>query len=561
MSMKYDLSILIPALKEEFLTDTIDNIIANKRGNTEVIVGLDGKWAEKGIPDHPDVRIVHVSKNRGQRGMTNLLARLSTAKYVAKTDAHCAFSEGFDVKLMDAMEGHDDWTIVPSMKNLHAFDWICQNCGMRYYQGPEPTECRSETCFGVPTAFKKKIVFLPREQGPEGRGPTSSAYRFTPEQLQFKYFGALRNAQLQSGEELVETMSLQGSFFMLTREKYWKLNICDESWGGWGQQGTEVALKTWLSGGRVVCHLGTWYAHMFRTQDGFSFPWNGNGISQGSQQRQARRASVDLFKQNKWDKQVRPLSWLIERFWEPLQQEPDTPENPNWRQKDLDEIKQYDSNVKGYATKGIIYYTDNQLNVKLARKVQTTIRNANLPIVSASLKPMNNMGTNVVVDGKRGYETMFRQILAALEASSADIVFFCEHDVLYHSSHFDFTPPEKDKFYYNHNVWRVRSDGKAVTWDADQVAELCCYREHAIAWYKDKLAQAEFNRSYEPGVRGENGNWRSEFPNVDVRHGDNLTKSKWSQDDFRDKSTCINWDETTVDKIKGWTGLSDIIGG
>jgi len=55
---------------------------------------------------------------------------------------------------------------------------------------------------------------------------------------------------------------------MLTREKYWELNICDESLGSWGSQGIEVACKTWLSGGKCLVNHSTWYAHMFRTQGG-----------------------------------------------------------------------------------------------------------------------------------------------------------------------------------------------------------------------------------------------------------------------------------------------------
>jgi len=29
-------------------------------------------------------------------------------------------------------------------------------------------------------------------------------------------------------------------------------NICDEEFGSWGSQGLEVAIKTWLSGGKVM---------------------------------------------------------------------------------------------------------------------------------------------------------------------------------------------------------------------------------------------------------------------------------------------------------------------
>lgn len=552
---KYNLSILIPALKEEFLGLTIEDILKNKRGKTEVIIGLDGAWSEPPVADHPDVRIVYSSKNLGQRGMTNTLARLSKAKYVAKCDAHCAFDEGFDVKLMEAMKDHDDWTVVPVMRNMHIFNWKCLDCGDETYQGPEPEGCKS--CdVNTPDRFEKKIIWNAKQS------PQSSAYRFTPDRLQFKYFGALKKEQVG---DVAETMSLQGSFFMLTREKYWELDICDESWGGWGQQGTEVALKTWLSGGTVMCVRTTWYAHMFRTQHGFAFPWG----NPARQQQKAREVSMNMFFKNQWDKQTRPLSWLIERFWPSLQKEQYRPNDGDrpWTEDDLARLKSTEERFQipvtdGKPTKGIIYYTDNQLNTRIARKVQANIRSIGLPITSASLKPMSNMGTNVVVDGTRGYLTMFRQILAALEASTNEIVFFCEHDNLYHPSHFNFTPERKDVFYYDRNWWKVRDDGLAVHWDADQVSGLCCYRELAIEYYKKRIAEwnpNKFDRKFEPMSQTGSEWWMAEYPSIDIRHNHNLTYNKWTLDHFRDKSTAVNFQESTVDKIPGWDDLQKLL--
>ena len=51
---------------------------------------------------------------------------------------------------------------------------------------------------------------------------------------------------------------------------------------------------------------------------------------------------------------------------------------------------------------------------------------------------------------------MITQILTALENSTADIIFFTEHDVLYAKEHFDFTPPLNDVYYYNMNNYRWR---------------------------------------------------------------------------------------------------------
>ncbi|KKT81560.1 MAG: hypothetical protein UW80_C0049G0008, partial [Microgenomates group bacterium GW2011_GWC1_44_9] len=71
--MNYDLSILIPSRNEMFLSRTIEDILANIEANTEIIVGLDGLWAEPPIKDNPRVTIFHVSEPIGQRAMTNQL--------------------------------------------------------------------------------------------------------------------------------------------------------------------------------------------------------------------------------------------------------------------------------------------------------------------------------------------------------------------------------------------------------------------------------------------------------------------------------------------------------
>jgi len=296
-----------------FLSRTIEDILEKKRGKTNIIVGLDGAWAEPVIKDHPDVTILHSSVSLGQRAMTNQLVRLSKAKYVAKVDAHCAFDEGFDVKLMEDMQ--DDWTVVPTMRNLHAFDWKCYDCGRRTYQGPTPEKC--DNCGSK--NLKKKILWIGKEN------PQSNSYCFDSEP-HFQYFKEF-NKRPEGKGDLTETMSLQGSFFMLTRKKYWELNICDESFGSWGSQGIEVACKTWLSGGKCIVNHKTWYAHMFRTQGGdFGFPYE----NPGKKVEAAKKTARDLFFNNKWTEQVHPLYWLVEKFW-PV---------PGWDEDSLKKLKE-----------------------------------------------------------------------------------------------------------------------------------------------------------------------------------------------------------------------------
>ena len=113
-----DLSIIIPAKNEMFLQNTIDDILKHIEGETEIIAVLDGYWPDVGIPDNERVKLLHFTKSVGQRAGTNYGVSLSRAKYVMKLDAHCAFDQGFDRVLLEGIAGHDDWTMVPLMRQL-----------------------------------------------------------------------------------------------------------------------------------------------------------------------------------------------------------------------------------------------------------------------------------------------------------------------------------------------------------------------------------------------------------------------------------------------------------
>jgi hypothetical protein len=231
------------------------------------------------------------------------------------------------------------------------------------------------------------------------------------------------------------------------------------------------------------------------------------------------------------------------------------------------------------SSKGIVYYTENRCPEPIFTAVQKQLlRCANgHDIVSVSLKPIQ-FGRNIVLDRQRGILTMFKEILAGLEASKAEIVFLCEHDVLYHSSHFRFIPPRRDVFYYNVNTFKLRAeDGQALTYITKQTSGLCAYRDLLVEHYRKRIAKVEQNArdliakgepvkndgfsrhmGFEPGChrppRGVDNykaeDWRSEFPNVDIRHAKNLTPNRWSQDQFRDPKSCLGWQMT--EEIPGW---------
>src|SRR3989304_6240457 len=100
--MQYDLSILIPSRNEEFLGRTIQDILENMEGNTEIIAILDGYLPNPPLRPDPRVTVIYNPVSVGQRAAANQAAKLAKGKYLMKVDAHCAFDKGFDVKMLQA---------------------------------------------------------------------------------------------------------------------------------------------------------------------------------------------------------------------------------------------------------------------------------------------------------------------------------------------------------------------------------------------------------------------------------------------------------------------------
>ena len=296
-----DLSVIIPARNEMFLGNTVENVLANIRADTEIIVILDGAWPDPPLQDHPRVTVIHHTESIGQRAATNEGARLSQAKYIMKLDAHCAVSEGFDVALMaDCKPG---WTMIPMLYNLHAFDWKCSKCGDQTYQGSKPRVCSK--CKG--TEFEMVVIFQPRWNR------LTVSWRFDKD-MHFQYWRKHKKRPECQGD-LIETMSCNGPCFFMERKRFWDLDGMDEAHGSWGQFGTELACKAWLSGGKMVTTRKAWFAHLFRTGN---FRRNGEStwpypISH-KQIEYAKQYSRDLWLNDKWPGAVRPLSWLVEHF-------------------------------------------------------------------------------------------------------------------------------------------------------------------------------------------------------------------------------------------------------
>lgn len=224
-------------------------------------------------------------------------------------------------------------------------------------------------------------------------------------------------------------------------------------------------------------------------------------------------------------------------------------------------------------SKNIIYYTDNRLPEHIMSAVQKTIEMAGLPIVCVSLKPLDFGDIRIVSELQPSVITMFRQILSGLSASDGDIVFFAEHDVLYNISHWDFVPLRDDTYYYNTNVWRWDYPrNRFITYDSlRSLSGICAYRKLLLNHYKKRIAHIEAmgfedgrdpnwarKMGYEPGKAVRRGGfmdeqveeWKSPFPNIDIRHKRTITPPKVTLDSFRHQPD--GWLETTMSEIEGW---------
>ena len=171
-----DLSVLIPARNEMFLRRTIEDILEHSEADTEIVAVLDGAWADPSIEDHERVTLIYHPESIGQRAACNDAAKVARGKYLMKLDAHCAVAQGFDRIMIEDMQ--PDWCMVPIMRNLHVFDWVCPD-GHRRYQGHSgPCEkCGKET--------EREIVWIGKTN------PSSTSYCFSPEP-KFRYFGQFK---------------------------------------------------------------------------------------------------------------------------------------------------------------------------------------------------------------------------------------------------------------------------------------------------------------------------------------------------------------------------------
>ena len=290
-------SIIIPARKELYIRETLNDIMTNAVGDIEVILILDGDIPDYELPDDKRIRVFHNSTVQGLRPCLNAAIGVARGKYILKTDAHCTIGEGWD-KILKA-DCEDNWIVIPRRYWFDAPTWSILDRplvdAMRYI-------------------YPFKRVYEPRLTA-----------RPWPER-----------AEKLKDEMLIEDMSYQGSMWFMHRKHFHRIGgmPSKDGYGTFGEEPQELGLKTQLGPweGKIMRNKNTWYAHWSKPMEHWRIDPEVAGRVTYAEFTQANGWAFQYWWNNKWEDRAHDFQWLIDKFW-PL---PKWPENWRWL------VEQYD---------------------------------------------------------------------------------------------------------------------------------------------------------------------------------------------------------------------------
>src|SRR3989344_4589848 len=207
-------SVIIPSRNEKFLDQTILDIQKKFKGDYEIIVTLDGEWADpiKGV------KYIYNEESKGMRTAINQAVAEASGKYIMKLDAHCMVDVGIDEKLKSVHQ--DNWVQTPRRKRFNVRKWELTDLDspdidymmVRNFKGHKDNEKNKDP------ELKKKLI------------------------------------------DDIEVF--QGSCYFMTKDLFSRLGLLDDkNFGRMGSEALEIALKCRHAGGRVLVNKTTWYAH------------------------------------------------------------------------------------------------------------------------------------------------------------------------------------------------------------------------------------------------------------------------------------------------------------
>jgi len=289
--MKKDrVSIVIPARNDIHVAQTVNNFLMHAKGEVDCTVFLDG-WNIESTGKIPQTTIDRLSQELdclshlaakdsrikiikqleppvGQRIAINRMVREAEGEFFLKIDGHCIASEAWDVEFKKVVE--DDTLLVPAMRGIEEVSW---------------------------TVNDKVYTHASIDR--------SVTWKWWPEYNH------------RASEPVMDTMAFPGTVCFGSTALWPKIGGHNETWAPWGDCGTELSLKTWLTGHRLLLVHNVCIAHLFRKV----FPYH----MSGGRRRQTRRAIRRDVLEGKLPGQRHAVQWLVGKF-DPV---------PSWESKSL----------------------------------------------------------------------------------------------------------------------------------------------------------------------------------------------------------------------------------
>lgn len=229
------ISVIIPSRVDQYLQNTVDDLLQKAETEVEIIIVLDGYWPDPIIRDDPRVVLLHQGefhKNLGMRKAIDAGVLLARGDYIMKIDEHCMVDQGWDAKLLADMQ--DNWVVIPRRYRLDADNWQVLE---------------------------------------DGRPPIDYMYVEYPYLIPFDRTQGLHGEiwKLVNDTPIDDTPTMQGSCYF-AKKSYWNKLFPDgmdeANYGTFTQEAQEISMKTWLSGGEVKVNKNTWYAHLHKGKKG-----------------------------------------------------------------------------------------------------------------------------------------------------------------------------------------------------------------------------------------------------------------------------------------------------
>jgi len=231
-----------------------------------IIPSLKEKYLQRTIDNLKETAIGEIEilaiedeKEEGRRVLINRAAQQAKGKFLFIIDAHCIMSHAWDAKMKQALENYQD-LVVAQLDGINEETWQVKD----HYH---------------------RFVYLNRD-------------------LVEKWWG-------KSFEELPvvqETMAFTGCAWMVHKSRYWELGGYNETLEKYGGDGSEWALKIWLSGGRCLLHLDVVCAHLFKEEGEETHSVLPEEIDDSYQKLR------EIFYEGKGPLQKLSIDWLVGKF-------------------------------------------------------------------------------------------------------------------------------------------------------------------------------------------------------------------------------------------------------